>query len=143
MPVPERGAGRLADALDGPVPWLADGLAACGVIQLTGDLRTMARSVAQARHGVLPDEPFLVVGQQSVAEPTRAPAEGHTLGLGTHAPSRPVAGWFRYATPVARLYLCSASTHPGGASTACPDATAPRRVLGDARIGRLRARAPR
>jgi phytoene dehydrogenase-like protein len=27
---------------------------------------------------------------------------------------RPVAGWGRYATPLAGLYLCGAGTHPGG-----------------------------
>jgi phytoene dehydrogenase-like protein len=27
---------------------------------------------------------------------------------------RPARGWFRYATPVKGLYLCSASAHPGG-----------------------------
>jgi phytoene dehydrogenase-like protein len=30
---------------------------------------------------------------------------------------RPVAGWSRYRTPVAGLYLCGAGTHPGGGVT--------------------------
>jgi phytoene dehydrogenase-like protein len=27
---------------------------------------------------------------------------------------RPLAGWARYRTPIAGLYLCGAGTHPGG-----------------------------
>ena len=30
---------------------------------------------------------------------------------------RPVAGWSRYAMPMPGLYLCGASTHPGGGVT--------------------------
>ena len=44
---------------------------------------------------------------------------GGDLGAGSSALDqqlvfRPVPGWFRYRTPVKGLYLCSASTHPGG-----------------------------
>ena len=27
--------------------------------------------------------------------------------------TRPLLGWARYATPIRRLYLCGAGTHPG------------------------------
>ena len=41
-------------ALDGPVPWLAPGLADCGVVHLTGDLDNMAEAAFDARRGRLP-----------------------------------------------------------------------------------------
>ncbi|HTZ07814.1 MAG TPA: NAD(P)/FAD-dependent oxidoreductase [Acidimicrobiales bacterium] len=190
-------------ALDGPVPWAAPGLGGCGVVHLTGDLDDMARAACQARHGDLPDTPMLIVGQQSVADPTRAPAGGHTLWVETHVPPRPrgaaswtgaapgflevvlarleahapglrgrivgqavrtpedlerenpnlvggdlgagsmaldqqlvfrpVPGWFRYATPVRGLYLCSASAHPGGGVHGMAGRNCARRVLADRR----------
>jgi phytoene dehydrogenase-like protein len=48
---------------------------------------------------------------------------------------RPVPGWARYATPVARLYLCGAGAHPGGGVTGAPGYNAARRVLADLRRG--------
>jgi phytoene dehydrogenase-like protein len=194
-------------ALDGPAPWHDDGLAECGVVHLTGDLDAMARAGYEARRGIVPDEPMLIVGQQTVADPTRAPAGGHTLWVETHVPPvpvdsgswaverdrftdvvlqrlesfapglgdrvvaravrspadlerenpnlvggdlgagssaldqqlvfRPVPGWFRYATPVKGLYLCSASAHPGGGVHGMVGRNCARRVLGDARLRRI------
>ncbi len=44
---------------------------------------------------------------------------------------RPVAGWARYGTPVAGLYLCGAGAHPGGGVTGAPGHNAARQVLRD------------
>jgi len=194
-------------ALDGPAPWAAPGLAETGVVHLTGDLDAMAAAAHEAAHGVLPARPMLIVGQQSVADPSRAPAGGHTLWIETHVPPvprltgswaksrdaflevvldrledhapglgarvvgtavrtpqdlehenpnlvggdlgagssaldqqlvfRPVPGWFGYATPVKGLYLCSASTHPGGGVHGMAGHNCARRVLFDRRRHRI------
>jgi phytoene dehydrogenase-like protein len=42
---------------------------------------------------------------------------------------RPVAGWARYATPVAGLYLCGSGTHPGGGVTGAPGHNAAHAIL--------------
>jgi phytoene dehydrogenase-like protein len=42
---------------------------------------------------------------------------------------RPVAGWARYATPVAGLFLCGSGTHPGGGVTGAPGYNAARTML--------------
>jgi phytoene dehydrogenase-like protein len=76
-------------ALDGPVPWSAPDLAETGVVHLTGDLDAMAQAAHEARRGTVPTKPMLIVGQQSVADPSRAPAGGHTLWVETHVPSVP------------------------------------------------------
>lgn len=44
---------------------------------------------------------------------------------------RPFAGWARYRTPVKNLYLCGASTHPGGGITGLPGYNAAREILRD------------
>ena len=82
-------------ALDGPAPWAVPELGACGVVHLTGDLDDMARASHDARHGTVPERPMLIVGQQSVADPGRAPAGGHTLWVETHVPPvpRPEGSW--------------------------------------------------
>jgi phytoene dehydrogenase-like protein len=46
---------------------------------------------------------------------------------------RPVAGYADYRTPIRNLYLCGASTHPGGGVTGVPGHNAAREVLKDLR----------
>ena len=193
-------------ALDGPAPWDCQDLDRCGVVHLTGDLDNMARTSTQVATGELPDAPMLIVGQPTVADPSRAPDGGHVLWIETHVPSRPnegswsqlrdrfldrvldrldahapgvrscvcghavhtppdleaanpnlvggdlgggsnaldqqlvfrpVPGWFRYSTPIRGLYLCSASTHPGGGVHGMVGRNCAKRVLRDALIRRV------
>jgi phytoene dehydrogenase-like protein len=48
-------------------------------VHLAPSLDQMARTYAQARAGLLPDEPILVVGQPTVFDPSRAPKGKHVL----------------------------------------------------------------
>ncbi|HUR78087.1 MAG TPA: NAD(P)/FAD-dependent oxidoreductase [Acidimicrobiales bacterium] len=89
---PGSGMFKLDLALDGPAAWRADGLASTGVVHLTGEPAGMARAYGEIEAGLLPTEPLLIVGQQSIADPTRAPAGGHTLWVECHVPSRPREG---------------------------------------------------
>ena len=61
------------------------------------------------------------------------------MGLDQLLFMRPVPGWGRYRTPVERLFLCSAGTHPGGGVTGAPGRLAAREILRDrglsARLG--------
>lgn len=50
-------------------------------VHLAPSLDQMARTYQQARAGLLPDEPVVVVGQPTAADPSRAPAGQHTLWL--------------------------------------------------------------
>jgi phytoene dehydrogenase-like protein len=44
---------------------------------------------------------------------------------------RPLIGWAQYRTPLKRLYLCGAGTHPGGGLTGLPGANAAREIKRD------------
>jgi phytoene dehydrogenase-like protein len=45
--------------------------------------------------------------------------------------NRPVPGYAQYRSPVAGLYMCGSSTHPGGGVMAAPGANAAREILAD------------
>jgi phytoene dehydrogenase-like protein len=55
------------------------------------------------------------------------------MGLDQLLFMRPVAGFARYSTPIAGLYLCGAGTHPGGGVTGVPGWNAGREVLRELR----------
>ena len=50
---------------------------------------------------------------------------------------RPLIGWAQYRTPLKRLYLCGAGTHPGGGLTGLPGANAAREIAKDFKSGRV------
>ncbi len=50
---------------------------------------------------------------------------------------RPLIGWARYRTPLQRLYLCGAGTHPGGGLTGLPGFNAAREIARDFRARKL------
>ena len=52
--------------------------------------------------------------------------------------ARPMLGHADYRSPVKRLYLCGAGTHPGGGVTGLPGHNAAREILKDFRRGKFR-----
>jgi phytoene dehydrogenase-like protein len=72
-------------ALDGPIPWSNEEVRGAGTVHVGGGERELLASVAAA-HNTLPAWPFLLVGQQSVADPSRAPEGKHTAWAYTHGP---------------------------------------------------------
>ena len=73
-------------ALDGPIPWAASDARRAGTVHVGGDERALTTSLAQAQRGVA-ERPFLLVGQQTIADPTRAPEGSHTAWAYTRAPA--------------------------------------------------------
>ncbi len=82
-------------ALDGPVPWSSEDAARAAVVHAGDSLDDLARFTREVRSGRLPDHPYLVIGQQSLADPTRAPEGRHTLWCYSRVPSHPEGGWPR------------------------------------------------
>jgi phytoene dehydrogenase-like protein len=72
-------------ALDGPIPWLNDEVRGAGTVHVGGGERELLASIAAAQRG-LPEQPFMLLGQQSVADPSRAPEGRHTAWAYTRGP---------------------------------------------------------
>jgi len=72
-------------ALDGPIPWEAPEARQAGTIHLGGGAQELLAAIATARRGS-PERPFLLLGQQTIADPSRAPAGKHTAWAYTHGP---------------------------------------------------------
>jgi phytoene dehydrogenase-like protein len=79
---------KLDWALDGPIPWTAPQAREAGTVHVGGSAREMLESTRLTAD--LPQRPFMILGQQSLADPSRAPAGKHTAWAYTHAPQRGV-----------------------------------------------------
>lgn len=73
-------------ALDGPVPWTAEVARRAGTIHVGGEASVVIEQSYDIRRNRPPERPFLLFGQQSVADPTRAPAGKHTAWAYTRVP---------------------------------------------------------
>jgi phytoene dehydrogenase-like protein len=168
------GAFKLDWALEGPIPWSDPSCLQASTVHVGGTMEEIAASEAAMWRGDHSDRPFLLVVQQSMFDPSRAPRGKHTGYAYCHVPhgstvdmterieaqierfapgfrdcilarnatntvtfatqnpncvggaitggvadwrqmfTRPVARLDPYSTPNPRLFLCSASTPPGG-----------------------------
>lgn len=70
-------------ALEGPIPWTAAQARTAGTVHVCGSAAEVLRSAELAAG--LPERPFMLLGQQSIADPSRAPAGKHTAWAYTHA----------------------------------------------------------
>jgi phytoene dehydrogenase-like protein len=73
-------------ALDGPAPWTAPEARRAGTVHVGGTAPEIAQAISEAMTGTLPEQPFLLFGQQTVADPSRAPEGKHTAWAYTHVP---------------------------------------------------------
>jgi phytoene dehydrogenase-like protein len=168
------GVFKLDWALDGPIPWQAEACARAATVHLGATLEEIAASEVAPARGEIAERPYVLLAQQSLFDPTRAPAGRHTAWAYCHVPNgstvdmterieaqverfapgfrerilarsargpaeierdnancvggdinggaatlsqlitRPVARVSPYTTPLHGVFLCSASTPPGG-----------------------------
>ena len=168
------GAFKVDWALDGPIPWKASECGRAATVHLGGTMEEIATSEREVWKGRHPQRPFVLLAQQSLFDPSRAPEGKHTAWAYCHVPNGssfdmpdrleaqierfapgfrdrilarsvmppaglqeynpnyiggdinggaqdfrrlfagPHSGLAPYSTPVKGLYVCSASTPPGG-----------------------------
>jgi phytoene dehydrogenase-like protein len=178
-------------ALDAPIPFTAPSCRMAGTIHLGNTYAEIASNEQLTADGQHPEKPFVLLAQQSLFDPTRAPAGKHTAWAYCHVPNgsehkmqtqiekqverfapgfrdrilashtmdtkeleefnannvggtinggeqdirqlftRPALRLSPYRTPVKGIYLCSASTPPGGGVHGMCGFQAAKRVLKD------------
>ena len=81
------GVFKLDLAINGPIPWAATDCARAGTVHLGGTLREMAAGERTVWRGEEPDRPYVLLAQQSLFDPTRAPDGTQTVWAYCHVPS--------------------------------------------------------
>jgi phytoene dehydrogenase-like protein len=104
--------------------WRAQDLRSFAYVHIAPSLDQMAKTYAQAKAGLLPDEPILVIGQPTVVDPSRAPQGQHTLWvqvrmapgtiLGDAAGQIAATDWAEAAEPFAARALDILESHAPG-----------------------------
>ena len=82
------GAFKIDYALSAPVPWKAQECARAATVHVGGELREIAASELAAWRREHAEKPFALVVQPSLFDPSRAPANQHTLWVYCHVPNR-------------------------------------------------------
>ncbi len=75
-------------ALSAPIPWSAPDAREAGTLHLADDLNELTRWAADLATRTVPARPFLLVGQQSMTDPSRQPPGAETAWAYTHVPRR-------------------------------------------------------
>ena len=77
---------KLDWSLDGPIPWTAEEARRAGTIHVAEGMDALTRTTAQLSRNLIPDRPFLVLGQYASFEPNRAPEGKECAWAYTHIP---------------------------------------------------------
>jgi phytoene dehydrogenase-like protein len=81
------GVFKLDWALDGPIPWQAEECARAATVHLGATLEEIAASEAAPGRGEVSERPYVLLAQQSLFDPTRAPGGQHTGWAYCHVPN--------------------------------------------------------
>ncbi|MEP7356473.1 MAG: NAD(P)/FAD-dependent oxidoreductase, partial [Anaerolineales bacterium] len=81
------GAFKLDWALDGPIPWAAPDCAQAATVHLGGTFEEIAASERAVSRGQPAERPYILLAQNSLFDPTRAPAGAHTVWAYCHVPN--------------------------------------------------------
>ena len=76
-------------AVSGRIPWQQEGVAGAGTVHVAGDLDQLTVFSHQLTLAQVPAEPFVILGQNSTADPTRSPAGTESAWGYTHVPLHP------------------------------------------------------
>jgi phytoene dehydrogenase-like protein len=80
------GAFKVDFAVEQGVPWTAPVARDAGTVHLGGSLDEVVANERSVHLGVMPERPFVLVGQQYLADPTRSVGNVHPLWAYAHVP---------------------------------------------------------
>jgi phytoene dehydrogenase-like protein len=80
-------------ALSAPVAWSVEAARQSAVVHAAESVDDLALFVSEVRAGRLPERPYLVIGQHTLVDPSRAPQGQHTLYCYSRVPPVVEGGW--------------------------------------------------
>jgi phytoene dehydrogenase-like protein len=81
------GAFKIDFAVQGGVPWTNPHARRAGTVHLAGDYRELAAGERDIHAGRMPERPFVLVGQQYLADPQRSAGDIHPVWTYAHVPN--------------------------------------------------------
>jgi phytoene dehydrogenase-like protein len=84
------GAFKLDLAVEGGVPWTNEACRRAGTVHVIGSFDELVAAEAAVNRGQMPERPFLLVGQQYLADPGRSEGDLHPVWVYAHVPA-----WYR------------------------------------------------
>ncbi|MGY1870292.1 phytoene desaturase family protein [Nocardia gipuzkoensis] len=80
------GAFKIDFAVHGGVPWTAKAARRAGTVHLGGTFAEIAATELDIHYGRMPERPFVLVGQQYLADPRRSVGDIHPIWAYAHVP---------------------------------------------------------
>ena len=80
------GAFKVDFAVEQGVPWTVAAARQAGTVHLGGDAREVVANELMVHRGAMPERPFVLVGQQYLADPSRSVGDVHPLWTYAHVP---------------------------------------------------------
>jgi phytoene dehydrogenase-like protein len=80
------GAYKVDLAVEGGVPWTAEAARRAGTVHAIGSYEETAESERQVHRGRMPERPFVLVGQQYLADSSRSRGDLHPVWAYAHVP---------------------------------------------------------
>ena len=81
------GAFKVDFAIEDGVPWTASAACQAGTVHVGGSLEEVVTTEEAVVRGAMPERPFVLVGQQYLADPTRSVGNIHPLWTYAHVPN--------------------------------------------------------
>jgi phytoene dehydrogenase-like protein len=80
------GAFKVDLAVEGGVPWTNESCRAAGTVHAIGPFEELAAAEQEINRGRMPERPFVLVGQQYLADPGRSNGDVHPVWAYAHVP---------------------------------------------------------
>jgi phytoene dehydrogenase-like protein len=81
------GAFKIDLAVEGGVPWTNESCRRAGTVHVAGTFEEIAIAERAINHGSMPERPFVLVGQQYLADPSRSKGGLHPVWIYAHVPN--------------------------------------------------------